>query len=473
MDKGIELIHHRNRILFRILWAFAITNFILELIYGTVDIYYNIVALIEMLMLIMISYLVWKKSMVKATMYLISLFIFIYMLSLIVFSPSIPAFIFMLLGLLLCSIYQDYSVIYLATGITIAMTIYFFTNYQEVIAYSLGSSGIVYFLLFEICFSGFLILSTRLTRELWLKAERSQEQLKNILESVDIASWSYNFKNNSLIVSPGIKSITGVSHQEFMEDSLCWKKMIHPYDSYKVAQQQGAALNGKTKVLDFRIILPNGEVCWIQNRISPVKNQSDKLLGLDGVIIDITEHKIAEERIKNMAYYDALTGLPNRLMFQDYFSNVLAREKYREQRMAIMFIDLDHFKAVNDALGHDKGDLLLKIVGKRLKASLRDSDMLARIGGDEFLALLEDVNEYEVSAAAQRMIESFSEPFIIEGQSFNIGTSIGISMYPHDGKDIFSLIKNADHAMYLAKDKGRNNYQMYNMRLATLSGKTC
>ena len=181
------------------------------------------------------------------------------------------------------------------------------------------------------------------------------------------------------------------------------------------------------------------------------------------VVRDITERTYAEEQIKHLAYHDALTNLPNRLLFKDRLSVALSHAHREESRLAVLFLDLDRFKVINDSLGHNIGDQLLQAVAARIDACVRDSDTVARLGGDEFTILLPGLNRSEDAApVAAKIIDAVRYPFHIEGREFFITTSIGISVYPEDGADAETLIKNADTAMYQAKELGRDNYQLFN-----------
>lgn len=181
-----------------------------------------------------------------------------------------------------------------------------------------------------------------------------------------------------------------------------------------------------------------------------------------GIFSDITHRKAAEERIKFMAYYDALTLLPNRIMMQDRLNQALAEAKRNNKKVALLFLDLDRFKNINDSLGHRVGDALLQAVATRLKGCLRSEDTISRIGGDEFVVILLDINAAEGAAnVARKIIGAMSATFNIEKHELNISPSIGISIYPDDGKEGETLIKNADAAMYHTKENGRNNYQFF------------
>ena len=181
-----------------------------------------------------------------------------------------------------------------------------------------------------------------------------------------------------------------------------------------------------------------------------------------GSIMDITERKQAEERIRHMAHHDALTGLPNRTLFQDRVGQAVAQAHRNRSQVATLFVDLDHFKDINDSLGHQTGDRLLHLAGGRLQACLREGDSVARLGGDEFvinLPALTDSND--AMLVAGKVLEALREPFVIDGRELHVSGSIGISLYPADGEDTEALMRAADTAMYHAKERGRDNYQFF------------
>ena len=185
---------------------------------------------------------------------------------------------------------------------------------------------------------------------------------------------------------------------------------------------------------------------------------------------DITERKRAERQLAYMATHDALTGLPNRVLFNDRLTLALAQAHRHQQKLAVMLLDIDRFKDINDTLGHSVGDQLLRVVSKRLKKLLRKSDTLGRMGGDEFLFLVPDITQLEnATEVARKILESFKEPFSVEDHELRTTASIGVTIYPDDGVDADALLKNADIAMYKAKQKGRNNYQRYKATIKTRS----
>jgi diguanylate cyclase (GGDEF)-like protein len=196
-----------------------------------------------------------------------------------------------------------------------------------------------------------------------------------------------------------------------------------------------------------------------------VKNQLERNLLIRSLLYAI-ERKRTEERLSHLAQYDVVTGLPNRVLFRDRLTRALAHAQRKKQMVALMFLDLDHFKSVNDSLGHDVGDQLLKAVAERLKSCLREGDTIARLGGDEFTIILEEISESEnIANVAQKIIDMMSRSFLVGGQEIFITTSIGIATYPDCGTDQNTLIKNADAALYDAKAHGRSVYRFYHQKM--------
>jgi diguanylate cyclase (GGDEF)-like protein/PAS domain S-box-containing protein len=206
----------------------------------------------------------------------------------------------------------------------------------------------------------------------------------------------------------------------------------------------------------------DGSLMPTWSNISAVKNQKGQITHYFSTFSDISDHMAAEERIRQLAFYDSLTGLPNRATFYSLIKQTLILARRDDISGGVMFIDLDRFKHINDTLGHGAGDELVKRVSARLKTCLRSSDVVARLGGDEFVVGLFDVKAQEDAAiVAQKMLATFATPFLIEGHEISISASIGISVYPNDGTEVDDLIKFADIAMYRAKERGRNTYLFY------------
>ena len=206
----------------------------------------------------------------------------------------------------------------------------------------------------------------------------------------------------------------------------------------------------------------DGSWRWVLTNVRLVNQGEGSTLLIEGGLVDITDRKAAEEQVQLLAYYDALTGLPNRSMLKDRLAQALAAAQRHKEKVAILFLDLDRFKDINDSLGHSFGDLLLQEVARRLKKLSRADDTVARVGGDEFLIVLTSVQSAEdASIAADRVVENLGRDFEMQGQSFNVHCSIGISIYPDHGEDDETLIKHADAAMYAAKSSGRYSVRFF------------
>ena len=194
----------------------------------------------------------------------------------------------------------------------------------------------------------------------------------------------------------------------------------------------------------------------VTQRTSELKSANDKLR------LDLEERKRVELSIRHMAHHDALTGLPNRTLFRDRLTHAMAQADRYHQKLAVLFLDLDRFKAINDTLGHNVGDQLLKIAAERLRSCVRDCDTVARLGGDEFTVIVDDIMEVQDAAVvAQKILDTLSQPFNLHGHEVFISVSVGITLYPTDDESADNLLRNADSAMYRAKEYGRNNYQFY------------
>ena len=199
---------------------------------------------------------------------------------------------------------------------------------------------------------------------------------------------------------------------------------------------------------------------------APLVDSKGRYRGRIWYFRDITDRKVAEERIQFLAYYDALTGLPNRTLLQDRLAKALAGASRRNDKVALLFLDLDGFKIINDSLGHSVGDLLLKQIADRLKRFSRDQDTVARLGGDEFLIVLSDVKDIpDAAVAAERLMDAMTVGFVVQGHPLSVSCSLGISIFPEHGVDGETLIKHADAAMYSAKDNGRNNIQLFTAQM--------
>lgn len=242
-----------------------------------------------------------------------------------------------------------------------------------------------------------------------------------------------------------------------------WFARIHP-DDLTEAQQAWNKLTCEQEsiALEIRLSRKNHEPTWIQVLASTLHDRHGELLGYLGAISDISELKAAQLQMENLAFYDPLTGLANRRLFRNRLEKAVKTAQRHQSSMALLFLDMDQFKRVNDTLGHDAGDLMLKEVAHRLTAAVRENDTVSRIGGDEFTILLTDVHHNnDVLVVAEKLLRMLAKPIRIKGQDIVTTVSIGITLTPDDSTDANTLMKNADLAMYRAKELGRNNFQFF------------
>lgn len=213
---------------------------------------------------------------------------------------------------------------------------------------------------------------------------------------------------------------------------------------------------------EIRLKRKDGAPVWALHNVALLQSEDGQPAVIEGTAFDISRRRRAEEELRHLAYYDAVTGLPNRTLLEDRLSKAMAAARRRKEKLALLFLDLDHFKVINDSLGHATGDRVLNEVATRLKKWSRDQDTVARLGGDEFVIVVNGVKEIgDVAVAARRVLDALIAEARIEGRSLSIGCSLGISIFPDHGNDAVALLKNADAAMYSAKENGRNNFQFF------------
>lgn len=243
-------------------------------------------------------------------------------------------------------------------------------------------------------------------------------------------------------------------------------KLIHPNILREIKDNELDLDDSKSMMrFEFQANRLNGESIEVEMTTMQIFYEGRAATQIVGR--DISDRKRAEHTIQHMAYYDVLTGLPNRNKFRKHLNEVLSQST--DQKHAILFLDLDRFKIINDSKGHTVGDQLLQSVAKRIESAINNKGMVSRQGGDEFIILLENKDTEKVIEVAKNILREFATPFDVDHLEFFVTPSIGISMYPADGEDEETLIKNADTAMYLAKERGKNNYQFYSSKLAELA----
>ncbi len=220
-------------------------------------------------------------------------------------------------------------------------------------------------------------------------------------------------------------------------------------------------MQGESGTLEFEIVGRKGTHRWLETHAAPMRGADGEIDSLLGISRDITQRKYSEARIQQLANFDALTGLPNRNLLADHSQYAISLVKRNKGHLAVMFIDLDRFKDINDTLGHSVGDAFLIEVGARLKSVLRESDTASRLGGDEFILVLPDTDAQGAAKVVDKLLEAISKPYQVEQYALTVTASIGIAIYPHDGEDLETLSRSADTAMYRAKEEGRNGYRFF------------
>lgn len=301
------------------------------------------------------------------------------------------------------------------------------------------------------------------------EAEEQQQLASAVYNNASEAIMVTDADNNIISTNPAFTKITGYTLDEVLGKSpKCLKSDKHNDAFYqKMRDSINETDHWEGEVWEKR---KKGEVHPIWLSVAAIKDQEGDLLYYASLFSDITERKANAEKLRFQAYYDTLTSLPNRRLLKDRLSQALHQSKRTSRKVGLLFIDLDHFKHVNDTLGHLAGDKVLKKAAKRLQSSVREADTVARSGGDEFQVVLPDIGgREEATLVAEKIIKKMSLPFQLGGREIFLGVSIGITIAPNDGEDAFSLMRNADLAMYKAKSSGRNKYSFFNQRMGSVA----
>lgn len=292
----------------------------------------------------------------------------------------------------------------------------------------------------------------------------TEAKYTNLLEQLPAAIYIDSPEPNgpTYYVSPRVRDLLGISPADYIARSGDWDSMIHPDDRDRIEADYLAFLEtGQPEGGDYRYLHADGHVVWIHDRSQIVRDADGRIMFVQGVMFDITPQKEAELSMQHMAYHDALTGLPNRAMFEEHLDLAIARARRYDRSVAVVFMDLDGFKDVNDSMGHAAGDELLCVIAWRLREATRDTDLVARLGGDEFLVLLADLPDDRggspdavVKAVADRVGVSVAQPALVRDRTIEITISIGSSVFPFEARDVEDLMSKADAAMYAHKRRG-------------------
>ncbi|MFQ5779406.1 MAG: EAL domain-containing protein [Nitrospiria bacterium] len=305
---------------------------------------------------------------------------------------------------------------------------------------------------------------------------RSEARLSQAQQIARLGNWEWDLETDALYWSDEIYRIFGLDRTANTLSYDTFVEYVHPNDRASMKDAVHDALSEKKSyMIDYRIVLPDGRERIVRQQGKTELNGDEKPIRMLGIIQDITQRKKVEGEIRTLAYYDHLTGLPNRQLFMDYTIRALNIAQRNHTRLALIYLDLDGFKHINDTVGHSAGDESLKTLSDILIKQLRNSDIvtriktgknevvpLARVGGDEFTILLTNfTNRGNIPNVARRILDAISGPITVKGREFYITGSIGIAIYPEDGADVDTLLKKTDMAMYEAKKKGGNGFHFY------------
>ena len=289
-------------------------------------------------------------------------------------------------------------------------------------------------------------------RQLWA----TQRAYSLAMEAAHDGFWSWDPVSKRLDVGNRLLEILGY-RDNFLPDTHAWLELVHPEDRALYNRTVAEHLKGHTPYFycEYRVRASNGNYLWIASRGIAVRDRQGIAYQMAGSVTDITERKLHEEEVAFMAKHDPLTGLPNRFLLAEKLVEALQQAASRQERLALLFIDLDRFKDINDSLGHRLGDRLLQDVAARLRRALGRQETLVRQGGDEFIVLLTGIGDgTSAEARARDFLERLNQPFVTDGNQLHVGASIGLSLYPDDAADAEQLLRDADTAMYVAKRQG-------------------
>jgi len=299
-------------------------------------------------------------------------------------------------------------------------------------------------------------------REMEAAIRESEERFRDLTELSSDWYWEQDARYRFVQINGDVQAKTGMAVESYLGRTL-WEL---PFDGVTVEQwmEHQRLLDEGKPFCEFVLKTCSGEESPRYLSISglPVKDAQGRLLGYRGTGKDITERKVAEERIRHLASHDILTGLPNRMMFNQVLAYQVEQARRYDRRFAVMFIDLDHFKAINDNFGHGAGDLLLKEAASRLAESVRASDFVARLAGDEFVVIIQELGDVEqLRAIAQKVVSALRAPVMLAGVMHHVTASVGICVFPDDGQDEEALLRHADAAMYCVKHSTKDNFTFY------------
>lgn len=297
-------------------------------------------------------------------------------------------------------------------------------------------------------------------------SNEAMERLKRSQYFAQIGTWDWDIGTERLYWSEAIYGMFGYQAGEVSPSYTLFCRCVHPDDREQVrAGELRCIESGNNHDEEYRVVWPDGSVHWLRETGNVINDEQGRPFRMMGVVRDITEDKRSTYALEQLAHHDPLTGLPNRLMLEQRLEKALTRAQTQETRVALVFIDLNNFKLINDEYGHAIGDRLLIGVADRLRGALRASDMVARLGGDEFVLLMEGLSPEhrltdEAHSICEKIFTELAPQLELDGQQYRIGASLGVAVYPDHAVTLDKLLHAADLAMYAAKRSGNNQYRV-------------
>ena len=294
----------------------------------------------------------------------------------------------------------------------------------------------------------------------------SEQRYELAVEGADCGIWDWDIENNIYYFSPKWKSYLGYKENEVGNTFEDLVELIYLEDKNDAILKINDYISSNSNSYEdiYRMICKNGDYKWILSKAKAIRNDEGKVIRVAGSHTDITEHKLIRDRLNTLAYYDVLTGLPNRFLFQEKINEIISayKKEILDRKFALIYMDIDNFKHINDTMGHASGDLLLKHISNILKIHVKSPDFAARLSGDEFVIIFENIKDrQDIINKIHILLKHLREPWILDKQEFFISFSIGIAIYPEHGDNISTLLKNSDIAMYYVKKNTKNNYCFY------------
>ncbi|WHH61091.1 EAL domain-containing protein [Petroclostridium sp. X23] len=296
----------------------------------------------------------------------------------------------------------------------------------------------------------------------------SDQRYRLVVEGANDGIWDWDLTNGNYYFSIKWKSTFGYEDQELENTLEGWKELLHPDDRDSAVQKIEEYLSRQKGIYQntYRLRCKNGSYRWILSRGKAVWDKDGKAIRVAGSHTDMTEHKVMEHKLHTLAYYDTLTGLPNRVFMEQEMSRILKDQQENKSKFALIYLDIDNFKHINDTVGHSSGNVLIKDIANILKCHIKSPNLVVRLGGDEFAILLNDISDNgEAAEKVEFLLNLLKKPWILQEQEFFVSASVGVTVYPDHGTDLTTLFKNADAAMFAVKDSGKDGYSFYSKKM--------